>query len=218
MTQASRVILSALGVFAAGLAIIITISHFNARLRDLEDKYAGELVARVAELREENKATKVELDAALSQEKQRLEAKIDAIGAPPTPTVIADLVIGQHLPAVADIVAQRLVEDYADDLRGVPGRDADVVELARTLASTEAYPRLIQAVGEEIWATRARNILGDPVFIATIASKVHEQYGKELGGGEMSAEMVATIAQMLAGEPNFAELVAAEQRLRDKSP
>lgn len=217
MTQTSRAMLSVIGLVAVGLTIF-TVNHFNTRLSDLEEKHAQELIARFEELRKENTAIKTAFNAALSQEKQRLEAKVDAISTPPTPTVIADLIVTRHLPAIADIVAKRLVENHADDLRGAPGEDADVVALARNIASTEAYPLLVQAVGEEIWATRARNILGDPTFTATIASKVYEQYGKELRGGEISAEMVAATAQMLAREPNFAELVAAEQRLFDKSP
>lgn len=217
MTRVFWVALSIVVVCVAGLAII-TSNHFNARLRELEGQHAQELGVRVATLRKEDEITRAALSASILAASTRLESKIDAIGAPPEPAVIANLIINEHLPTVAETVARKLVEEHASDLRGPPGKDADVEELARSLTSTDTYPLLLQAVGEEIWATRARSILGDPNFIATIASEVHERYGRELTHDQPNAEMIATIARMLAREPNFAELVAAEQALVDRSP
>jgi hypothetical protein len=64
----------------------------------------------------------------------------------------------------------------------------------------------------DIWETRRRDLLSDPELIATIAAKVHDEYGSELASMADDNKQAAAIAQELAKEPAFAALVAAAKQ------
>jgi hypothetical protein len=188
----------------------------------VQSKNIEQLEGELAQLRDERLAADEEskaerdklserLDAAeqgRGEEVQRLDAAIKAVGTPPNAKEVAEAIVASAGEALVGAVAYILVSDpdYADALRG---KDADPAGVAARIAEGDLFAALVEAVADQVWATRRRDMLSDPELIATVAATVHQKYGAELDGSvKLQAGLAETIARELATEPQFAALVA----------
>jgi hypothetical protein len=164
------------------------------------DKYSGEL-SKLAD-----KLTASE--SAHVSDVKRLDASLQGLKTPPSSEQVANSLLatqrGELLKAIeTDLSAN---SDFLDAVRGSPGRDADPALVAKDLLPDTDF---IGLVSDHIWATRRSDLISNPELIATIAAKVHAQYGAELDEAERGTGLAKTIAKELSTEPGFANLVAS---------
>src|SRR5262249_19916596 len=200
-------VVAAAGLIAA-ISLSVRVAKLEANNAELEQKLQASF--QQVEVAKADFAKRVaDSEAAQSQEAKHLEAAVTALGKAPAPDDVAKAVLTEGGNDLVTTIAATLIKDpeHAKVLRGPSGKDADPAEVAKNITGSEAYPTLVKAVARDIWETRRRDLLSDPEFIATIAAKVHDEYGAELANAVDTEKQATAIAQELAKEPAFAALV-----------
>lgn len=140
-------------------------------------------------------------------------AKVDALRGPPGKSPSAEdaavALMSQSAEAFVSQITKALVLNprYRAALRGLPGETPSAEDIAKSIL-IQNQGATFEAVSDALWGKYGETLASAPALVAATAQYVVENYATELAPAQSSSLSATALAEALAKDRGFADMVA----------